>query len=150
MAIKKDAYIENLNGDLKREYSAAIQYVTHAAKVDGVYWPTREELNKHAEEELGHAMQISDRIVYLGGDPVMSVGERKTSEDSKEMLQQDLKGEQEAITRYKQRIKEALELGDEGTAVILRGILKDEEEHEDDILRFLGEKKSIVGESLGK
>jgi bacterioferritin len=150
MAIKKEAYLENLNGDLKREYSACIQYVEHAAKVDGVYWTTREELNKHAEEELAHAMKLSDRIVYLGGTPVMSVGERKTSEDPKEMIQQDIKGEQEAITRYKQRIQEALELKDEGTAMILRDILEDEEEHEDDLLRFIGEKKSIVGESLGK
>lgn len=150
MAITKEVYLSALVDDLKREFSACIQYVEHAAKVDGVYWVTREELNKHAEEELAHAMKLSDRIVYLGGTPVMTVGERNTSDDPKKMLQQDIKGEQEAITRYKQRIVEALELKDEGTAVILRGILADEEEHENDLMNFLGEKKSIVGESLGK
>jgi len=147
MIINREKFIENLNEDLALEYSAAIQYIQHASMILGPQWVTVEELLTHADEEIGHAKLLSERIAYLGGTSTMRVGDRKASENSEKMLKQDLDSERIAILRYKDRIKEAKELGDEVSVKILRGILDDEEHHEDDLCTFLGIKKTL-GEDL--
>lgn len=144
MNITREQFIENLNGDLSLEYSAAIQYIQHASTIVGPYWVTNSELLEHADEEMQHAKTLSNRIDYLGGIPTMKVGDRKMSNGAEKMLEQDLDAERTAIVRYKERIKEAKELEDDGSMKMLRSILADEEEHELDICTFLGKKKTIV------
>jgi len=134
------ALIDGLNGDLAREYAAAIQYIQHAAMMTGAqYMKITEEMLVHADEEIEHAKQISDRINYLGGVPTVEVVPMKTSSDSAEMIVQDKEFEEEAIRRYKERIKQAKELGDVGTKKILMEILSDEEEHRNDLMVALGQ-----------
>jgi len=133
-------FINELNIDLEKEYSAAIQYIQHAAMVKGAqYTDVIGELSKHADEEIAHAKVLSDRISYLGGVPSFGVDVIKTASDSATMLAQDKEGEEEAIERYKVRIKQAEELGDYGTKALLMDILKDEEEHKNDLMVALGE-----------
>ena len=67
-----------------------------------------------------------------------NVEERKITDNSKEMLEQDLAGEELAITRYKKRVEQARELGEYGIARVLEQILMDEEEHRRDLLSSLG------------
>ena len=55
-------------------------------------------------------MTLADQIDYLGGEPTVEVPPANTSADNKEMLQQDLDGENEAIERYIERIGEAEEI----------------------------------------
>lgn len=85
-----------------------------------------------------HAVTVSTAISDLGGTPVIDVEERKISGDSKVMLEQDLEGEELAISRYKKRIEQARELGEYGIARVLEDILMDEEEHRRDIMSSLG------------
>jgi bacterioferritin len=59
------------------------------------------------------------------------------------MLQQDLAGENEAISRYKERIAQAQEMGLFGTVSILLGILEDEESHANDLETILKVKKTV-------
>jgi bacterioferritin len=87
---------------------------------------------------MGHAVQVSTIICDLGGTPVIDVEERKVSGDSKVMLEQDLAGEELAISRYKKRIEQARELGEHGISRILEDILMMEEEHRRDIMNSLG------------
>lgn len=130
----KEELIDLLNKDLTLEYSAAIQYIQHAAKVTGAkYQSIQKELVVHANEEIGHALQIAEQIAYLGGDPTVEVAERYVSDDSTEMLKQDLEGERDAVRRYRERVKQARELGEFGLARVLEEILLMEEEHERDI-----------------
>ena len=68
----------------------------------------------------------------------MNVEERDTSDDSKVMLQQDLKGELNAINGYKERIAQAEELKLYGLRRALEDILIQEEEHYRDIAFMLG------------
>jgi len=144
---KLQQFIADLNGDLQREYSAAIQYIQHASTIDGPQWPSIEELNEHADEEIEHAKILSDRIDYLGGVPTVEVFPMpKISDDAQEMLMQDLVSEKDAIQRYRQRIMQAKQLNDFGTEKILKEILTDEEEHENDLLTFLGLDKSGADE----
>lgn len=139
MAITKEKFIEELNKDLEWEYAAAIQYVQHAAVITGPeYDAISAELIVHSNEEMAHAQKVSTIIADLGGTPVIDVEERKISDTSKEMLQQDLAGEELAIKRYKERIAQAEELGEYGIRRVLEDILMDEEEHRRDIMSSLG------------
>jgi bacterioferritin len=131
--------IKLLNEDIEYEYAAAIQYVQHASTITGAeYQSIQKELLVHVDEEINHAKLLSEQVDYLGGVPTMEVLDRYTDKDAKKMLEQDLAGEQLAIRRYKERIKQAQELGLYGLEQVLKQILADEEEHERDIQSALG------------
>lgn len=127
--------VAELNTDLAFEYSAAIQYVQHAACLSGAqYESIQKELLVHANEEIAHAVLLSDQIASLGGTPTVEVGARMTATDSLKMLKQDLAGEEMAIRRYKARIAQAEKLREYGLRRILEDILIQEEEHRRDLL----------------
>lgn len=137
--ITKAELVDLLNEDLALEYSAAIQYIQHAATITGPEYQTVEaELLVHVTEEINHANMLAEQIDYLGGVPTMEVAERHTDKESKKMLVHDLAGERLAIKRYTERIGQAQELHLYGLEQVLKTILSQEEEHERDILNALG------------
>lgn len=139
MTITRDAFIGELNRDLTYEFGAAVQYVQHAATITGPeYDAISKELIVHSNEEMTHAVSLSNMICDLGGIPTTDVADRQASLDSKEMLEQDLGGEELAITRYKERIAQAEALGEYGVRRLLEDILMTEEEHRRDIMSSLG------------
>jgi bacterioferritin len=139
MAVALKKLIDLLNKDLELEYSAAIQYINHAAVMTGAeYGDIIKELKIHANEEVQHAMVLADQIDYLGGSPSVNVGKILTSEDNKEMLQQDLTGEEDAIRRYKVRVEQAEQIKEFALAQQLRTILAMEQEHAMDLKQALG------------
>ncbi|MHC4617278.1 MAG: ferritin-like domain-containing protein [Planctomycetota bacterium] len=139
MAITQKKLIDLLNKDLELEYSAAIQYINHAAVMTGAaYGDIIKELKVHANQEIQHAMTLSDQIDYLGGSPSVIVGKILTSEDNEQMLQQDLDGEEDAIKRYKVRVEQAEQLKEFALAQQLRTILAMEQEHAMDLKQALG------------
>jgi bacterioferritin len=130
--------IAELNKDLEWEYAAAIQYVQHAALITGPeYESITKELIIHNQEEMQHAVSLSDQIAFLGGTPTVEVERREASPDSKKMLEQDLWGEDNAIMRYKERIAQAEALKEYGLRRALEDILIMEEEHKRDLLTVL-------------
>ncbi len=138
--MEKNTLVDLLNKDLSLEYSAAVQYIRHAAKVtDAKYRTIQKELIVHANEEISHAILLAEQIAYLGGNPTVDVAERHTSDDSTEMLKQDLEGEKDAVNRYKQRVNQAKELGESNLVHVLEDILATEEEHERDLAKALEE-----------
>ncbi|TES86782.1 ferritin-like domain-containing protein [Candidatus Aerophobetes bacterium] len=139
MAITKEKLVEKLNGDLAREYTAIVQYAQHSGVITGAeYGDIKKELIVHAGEELQHALTLADQIDYLDGSPTAKVLPANTSVDNKEMLQQDLDGENEAIERYIERIGETEELKLLHLAQKLREILAMEQEHAMDLQQALG------------
>lgn len=139
MAITMKEIIILLNKDLELEYSAAIQYINHAAVMTGAsYGNIIKELKVHASEEIQHAVILSDQIDYLGASPTVNVGKILTSTDNEQMLEQDLDGEEDAITRYKARIEQAEMLKEFALAQQLRNILAVEQEHAMDLKQALG------------
>jgi hypothetical protein len=68
---------------------------------------TREELVVHSNEEHAHALALSEQIDFLGGIPAVEVADIHISPDSRVMLEQDLAGELDAISRYRERIAQA-------------------------------------------
>ena len=60
ITISRDKLIELLNGDLAREYQAIIAYVNYSQVLKGAaYMSIAKELEKHASEELQHALDRS-------------------------------------------------------------------------------------------
>jgi hypothetical protein len=58
---------------LAREYQAVIAYVVYSQVIKGAaYMNIAAELEKHAQEELGHALIIAKQIDYLGGMPTVT------------------------------------------------------------------------------
>ncbi|MBW2989070.1 ferritin-like domain-containing protein [Candidatus Woesearchaeota archaeon] len=140
MAIKKEKLIGLLNMDLTKEYSAAIQYIQHAAVMRGAqFGDIIKELKVHANEEIGHALILADQIDFLGGVPTVDVSSIKTSRNNITMLKQDLEGEEDAITRYKARIEQSEGIKEFALAQQLRGILAAEQEHAMDLKQALGD-----------
>jgi bacterioferritin len=139
MSITKNELLKKLNGDLAWEYAALIQYVQHASVVTGAeYESIIAELLLHANEEMQHAVNLSGQIDFLGGVPAVDVQRIKTSSDSKEMLEQDLEGELDAVSRYKERVAQAESLQEYGLRRVLEDILIMEEEHARDLMTVLG------------
>ena len=139
MAISKEKLITELNKDLEWEYAAAVQYVQHAAVLTGaMYEGIKKELIIHSQEEMQHAVMLSEQIDFLGGVPTIDVEQRDIAEDARTMLKQDLAGEDNAINRYKQRIRQAEELQEYGLRRVLEDILIQEEEHKRDLMDALG------------
>jgi len=103
------------------------------------------ELEEHAQEELEHAKKIAKRIIELGGTPVVSPDEwmkistcgylAPSNPDAAEILSQNLQSERCAIEVYN-RILERLKGRDPVTAHMIREILEDEIEHEEDLESF--------------
>ena len=134
----REELLANLNKDLEWEYAAAVQYVQHAALITGPeYESITKELVIHSQEEMQHAVMVSVQIVFLGGVPTITVERRDISPESKTMLEQDLWGEDNAISRYKERIAEAEALKEYGLRRVLEDILVMEEEHKRDLLTVL-------------
>ena len=139
MAITKEKLIELLNLDLTKEYAATIQYIQHAAVMTGAqFGDIIKELRVHANEEIGHAVVLSDQIDFIGGVPTVDVSKIYTDKDNKTMLEQDLAGEEDAIARYKSRIEQAEQLKEFALAQQLRNILAVEQEHAMDLQQALG------------
>ncbi len=139
MAVTLKKLVELLNKDLELEYSAAIQYINHAAVMTGAaYGDIIKEIKIHANEEIQHAMILADQIDYLRGSPSINVGKILTSKKNDQMLQQDLDGEEDAIKRYKARVEQAEQLKEFALAQQLRTILAMEQEHAMDLRQALG------------
>ena len=132
--------ITKLNEDLSREYQAIIAYVVYSQVLKGAeYMNIASELEKHAGEELQHALTISKHVDYLGGMPVATPQPVKLSEKAEEMLRADLKNESDTIRAYRERVKQCESLGEYAIAEDIREILRQEQEHLIDLATALGE-----------
>ena len=142
MAITMERMLELLNKDLEWEYAAAIQYVQHAAVMTGAqYESIIKELVIHSNEEMAHALSLSEQIDFYGGVPTVKVEQIKVAKESLSMLKDDLAGEEDAVRRYKERISQAEELREYGLRRVLEDILITEEEHKRDLLTVIEESK---------
>ena len=132
-----------LNRAFADEWLAYYQYWLGARVIKG---PMKEaviaELLQHAADELRHADMLAERIVQLGGTPVIeptkwydmtNCGYDAPDDPFVEMiLNQNIKGEQCAIGVYRDLLETTV-LKDPVTYNIVLQILQDEVEHEEDL-----------------
>jgi len=145
-SITREKLITLLNEDLAREFQAIIAYVNYSQVLKGAaYMNIAAELEKHATEELSHALIISNQIDYFGGMPTTTPKPVKTSEKAEDMLRFDLDNENETIRQYRRRIQQCDELGEFATAEHIREILLDEQDHQIALATALGIDTPNVG-----
>lgn len=138
--ITREQLAQKLNEDLAREYQAVIAYVVYSQALKGAqYMSIAAELEKHAHEELQHAITIAKQIDYLGAMPTATALPVTLSEDPVEMLRADLANENDTVRNYRQRIRECEALGEYAIGEEIREILKQEQEHQIDLATALGE-----------
>ena len=132
--------IELLNEDLSREYQAIIAYVVYSQVLKGAeYMSIADQLQKHAAEELKHALTISRQIDYLGAMPTVTPKPVKVSDKAEVMLRADLQNEVDTIKNYRERVRQCEALGEFALAEHIREILLDEQDHMIDLATALGE-----------
>ena len=138
-AISRKEMIKLLNEDLSREYQAVIAYVVYSQVMKGAeYMAISKELEKHASEELSHALKIANQIDYLGGEPTVTPKPVKTSDKAVDMLKFDLENERETIANYRRRIIQADAMNEFAMGEVLREIVAQEQEHLIDLATALG------------
>jgi bacterioferritin len=137
--VTRKELITLLNEDLSREYQAIIAYVVYSQVIKGAsYMNIAGELEKHAGEELQHAITLSNQIDYLGGMPNVVAKPVKTSKKAEEMLRFDLDNENETIRNYRIRIRQCDALGEFAIAEHIREILVQEQDHQIALATALG------------
>jgi bacterioferritin len=138
-----DELIELLNKALADEWLAYYQYWVGAKVAAGpMRGAVAAELEEHATEELEHAMLLTERILQLGGTPLLSPQDwfemtncgYETPEDPyvEVLLEQNIAGEQCAIEVYREMMDFTEEI-DPVTYEMVLGIMTDELEHEEDL-----------------
>lgn|SRR5690348_14481966 len=131
--------IELLNADLAREYQAIIAYVIYSQTMKGAeYNHIAQELEKHAAQELQHALKIAKQIDYFNGQPTNEPKEVKISDKPRDMLKFDLENERQTIMNYRERIRQADQMGEFALGEVLREIIAQEQEHLQDLADALG------------
>ncbi len=147
--------IKLLNKAYADEWLAYYQYTIGAVIARG---PMRgvvaAELNEHAQEELGHAKMLVERIIQLGGTPLLRPEDwyketncgydAPANEEVVPILKQNIKGEQCAIEVYT-KLAEFVKEKDPLTYNMAIEILEDEVKHEEDLEAIVEDIKVIEG-----
>ena len=139
--------IKLLNEALATEIVCVLRYKRHYFMASGINAESvAAEFLQHANDEQGHADQISHRIVQLGGEPNLnpeglltrSHAEYVEGENLTDMIKEDLVAERIAIDSYRDMIN-YFGNDDPTSRRMMEGILAVEEEHADDLVNLLGE-----------
>ncbi len=127
------ATIHLLNEVLTGELTAVNQYFCHARMcANWGYARLASYIQKESIDEMKHAQALIDRILYLGGVPnLQRLGKVNIGETVKEQFTVDLALENEALPRLNAGIEQLRSSGDNGTRILLEGILTSEENHVD-------------------
>ena len=144
-AADRDVVLRLLNEALATEIVCVLRYRRHYFMARGIHSKgIAEEFLAHSNEELGHADQIAERIVQLGGEPDFapdsltgrSHAEYVAGKSLVGMIKEDLVAERIAIDSYRGMIEY---IGDQDptTSELLKGILAVEEEHADELADLL-------------
>ena len=128
-----DQVIAFLQEVLKAELTAINQYFLHAEMQNNwgyqkLYAFTRKE----AIEEMMHAEELIERILYFDGAPNMTeLFPLRIGQNVKQQIENDLQLEYEAVPRLNKAINAAVAAGDNGSRDLFEKILVDEEHHVD-------------------
>lgn len=146
----KDEILKLLNIAYSEEWLAYYQYWVGAQVAKGPMRKTiADEFLEHAKEEFSHAKMLCDRIIQLGGTPVLDPQDWKkyaickydapTDEYIGKLLEQNIEAERCAIGRYQQICTLCMSGKDIDTFHIARHILKEEIEHEQELEDYVAD-----------
>ncbi len=122
--------LELLNKAIAREIGVSIQYMWQHVMALGMKSPEIKDIFEDiAIVEMKHAEKIAERLFYLGGTPTTRPTPINIGGSLIEMIELDLKAEDEAIELYSAIIKVADREEDSTTRLLFEEILGAEEEH---------------------
>jgi bacterioferritin len=127
--------LQALNGLLADELAAINQYMVHEGIVENWgYEKLGKMLKARAITEMKHAETLIERILFLEGIPIVDkLSPIHIGSDVPKQFDNDLASEMGAVKSYNTAIKLAQEVGDNATKEMLDAILKDEDDHVDEI-----------------
>lgn len=115
-----------------------IQHLTYAAKASGTYRPQLVQFfGAEIEDERLHAEYLADKIGALGGEPTTVPRPVPAASGNREILEAVLAAELRAVEDYTKKAEEAEAFGDEGLAVHLEDMVRDETGHSEETTRVL-------------
>jgi bacterioferritin len=125
--------IQLLNDVLCAELTAINQYFAHAMMCKNWgYQRLAAHARQESIEEMKHAEELIERVLYLGGIPNMQkYMPVKVGSTVPEQHQFDHEVERSAVKRLNDGIESCRANGDHGSRALLEKILLDEEEHID-------------------
>ena len=125
--------IELLNQALLNELTAVNQYWLHYRLLDHWGIARLAEFERHESiDEMKHADELSERILFLDGLPnFQALGRLRIGESVEEILRADLELEREAVTQLKDAIAHSESVRDYVSRDLFARILANEEEHVD-------------------
>jgi bacterioferritin len=125
--------VELLNDVLTGELTSVNQYFVHAKMCrNWGYLGLAARVKKESIDEMKHADELIERILYLEGVPnLQRLYKVNVGETVPEQLKLDRQLEMDAVTRLNKGIALCIELGDNGTRELLADILVSEEAHLD-------------------
>ncbi len=156
--VDKDRAIAILNEALATEIVCVLRYMHHYFMATGVHGTAvAGEFKEHADAEREHADALAERIQQLGGKPDFSprtllersVTQYIEGESLADMIREDLIAERIVIDVYTEMIRF---FGDKDptTRVLLEGLLKDEEDHANDLVDMLYVVDPSTGQTEGE
>jgi bacterioferritin len=131
--------VQHLNTLLANEQTAFSQYLLNSQLLKnwGLEKMAKTE-REEAQEEIGHAEQLIERILYLEGTPKMEGGKpSQVSADVREILKHNLDLEVSGIADLREGIAAADRARDPVSRELMVRILTDEEHHEDHLITQL-------------
>jgi bacterioferritin len=136
--MSKENFIKGLNEDLSGELGTVIRYNYQAGKSYGLLGKElREMLASEITDELGHARFLTDVIIDLGGEPSTTPKDFEKPENLKDMLELDLKMEENDVKNYLKHSKEAEDLGYIELKMKLEEMAADEAGHARELRRLI-------------
>lgn len=150
--LDKGAITETYGGDVQQtvdilqtvlatEIVCVLRYTMHAVAATGISSDSvKEEFAEHAKEEQQHMLEVAERINQLGGKPnfnpdglaTRSASQYSEGDNLVDMIRENLVAERIAVDHYRELIRFFGDR-DPATRVMLEGILRNEEEHANDM-----------------
>lgn len=128
-----DQVIKVLNDVLRKELTGINQYFMHAklCKSWG-YMKLFKHIWEESIDEMKHADQVIDRILFIEGSPSISAYDKiMVGATVKQQLENDLGLEQDALVVLRAGIRTCIEANDDTSKNLMERILQEEENHVD-------------------
>jgi len=125
--------IAALQEALREELTAINQYFLHAEMCENWHYSKLGDfIKKQSIDEMKHAEELIERILFLDGTPSLTEPMRLTiGKDVRSQLQSDLQLELSAVTLYNKAVKTSQEQGDNASRELFERLLREEEKHVD-------------------
>ncbi len=137
--MKKSKLIPKLHELLNYELTGALRYLYFSFMIFGVRrHPIVEFFRKEAEESIGHATSLGEKITALGGTPAVAITEVLNSKkDLEDILRESLEHEKSAVKKYSDLLQDVKD--DPVLDAFVRDFVSEEQSHVEELEKMLRE-----------